>query len=271
MSRRPPRPNSPVRAGSDIRTSKTTVGAAFRSDRPAHAQAAEHERSRDEGGPVDEYDNGKQRRRARSAPRASARTAPRGVPGLREPAARLLASRRRDTQTTTSSCACRAADDIDELAPAFADPELREAGNLPELDRDELLATLPYLARARGGWPAAAGRRRGGARLGTCSAARRSITSTRSEGSSSSATGCSRTRAAAGWRPELHACSQSTPSRSVSSAWRRTSMSAIAPSERVLERAGFSREGVIRSLPKPDGRRVDKTLSLASARRVTVE
>jgi RimJ/RimL family protein N-acetyltransferase len=28
----------------------------------------------------------------------------------------------------------------------------------------------------------------------------------------------------------------------------------------VLERAGFSREGVIRSLPKPDGRRVDKTL-----------
>ena len=31
-------------------------------------------------------------------------------------------------------------------------------------------------------------------------------------------------------------------------------------SERVLERAGFTREGVVRSLPKPDGRRVDKTL-----------
>jgi RimJ/RimL family protein N-acetyltransferase len=31
-------------------------------------------------------------------------------------------------------------------------------------------------------------------------------------------------------------------------------------SERVLERAGFSREGVVRSMPKPDGRRVDKTL-----------
>jgi RimJ/RimL family protein N-acetyltransferase len=29
-------------------------------------------------------------------------------------------------------------------------------------------------------------------------------------------------------------------------------------SERVLERAGFTREGVVRS--KPDGRRVDKTL-----------
>ncbi len=33
-----------------------------------------------------------------------------------------------------------------------------------------------------------------------------------------------------------------------------------AASERVLERAGFTREGVVRSLPKPDGRRVDKTL-----------
>jgi RimJ/RimL family protein N-acetyltransferase len=33
-----------------------------------------------------------------------------------------------------------------------------------------------------------------------------------------------------------------------------------AASERVLERAGFTREGVVRSMPKPDGRRVDKTL-----------
>ena len=31
-------------------------------------------------------------------------------------------------------------------------------------------------------------------------------------------------------------------------------------SERVLERAGFTREGVVRSLPVPDGRRIDKTL-----------
>jgi hypothetical protein len=31
-------------------------------------------------------------------------------------------------------------------------------------------------------------------------------------------------------------------------------------SERVLGRAVFPREGVVRSLPKPDGRRVDKTL-----------
>ena len=31
-------------------------------------------------------------------------------------------------------------------------------------------------------------------------------------------------------------------------------------SERVLERAGFTREGVLRSMPKPDGGRVDKTI-----------
>jgi RimJ/RimL family protein N-acetyltransferase len=31
-------------------------------------------------------------------------------------------------------------------------------------------------------------------------------------------------------------------------------------SERVVERAGFTREGIVRSMPKPDGRRVDKTL-----------
>jgi RimJ/RimL family protein N-acetyltransferase len=31
-------------------------------------------------------------------------------------------------------------------------------------------------------------------------------------------------------------------------------------SERVLERAGFVREGVVRSMPKPDGQRVAKTL-----------
>ena len=32
------------------------------------------------------------------------------------------------------------------------------------------------------------------------------------------------------------------------------------PSERVLERSGFAREGVVRSLPKSEGRSVDKTL-----------
>jgi RimJ/RimL family protein N-acetyltransferase len=35
---------------------------------------------------------------------------------------------------------------------------------------------------------------------------------------------------------------------------------ADAASERVLARAGFAREGIVRSMPKPDGRRIDKTL-----------
>ena len=36
-------------------------------------------------------------------------------------------------------------DDVDALVAAFADPVIREAGNLPDLDRQELLDTLPHL------------------------------------------------------------------------------------------------------------------------------
>ena len=36
-------------------------------------------------------------------------------------------------------------DDVDALLPAFTDPELRETGNLPAFDRDELLASLREL------------------------------------------------------------------------------------------------------------------------------
>ena len=35
--------------------------------------------------------------------------------------------------------------DVEALAPAFADPVIRETGNLPVLDRQELLDTLPHL------------------------------------------------------------------------------------------------------------------------------
>ena len=40
-------------------------------------------------------------------------------------------------------------------------------------------------------------------------------------------------------------------------------------SERVLERAGFVREGVVRSMPVPSGARIDKTLFSRSVGRVT--
>ena len=36
-------------------------------------------------------------------------------------------------------------DDVDALLPSFADPELREAGNLPDFDRGQMLAMLPQL------------------------------------------------------------------------------------------------------------------------------
>src|SRR5687767_9570835 len=36
-------------------------------------------------------------------------------------------------------------DDVDALLPSFADPELREAGNLPNVDRAQMLAMLPQL------------------------------------------------------------------------------------------------------------------------------
>jgi RimJ/RimL family protein N-acetyltransferase len=79
-------------------------------------------------------------RLGRPEPRAEV---PRGVPGLREPLELSLpGDGLRDDDIVLR---LPSADDIDELAPAFADPDLREAGNLPELDRDEILATLPYL------------------------------------------------------------------------------------------------------------------------------
>jgi RimJ/RimL family protein N-acetyltransferase len=38
-------------------------------------------------------------------------------------------------------------EDVDGLVPAFSDPELREAGNLPAFDRDELVANLGELPK----------------------------------------------------------------------------------------------------------------------------
>jgi hypothetical protein len=36
-------------------------------------------------------------------------------------------------------------EDVDAILPAFTDPELREAGNLPAFDRDALVASLQEL------------------------------------------------------------------------------------------------------------------------------
>ena len=65
-------------------------------------------------------------------------------PGMREPTLRLAVP-----QTGVADGTVRlrmpTADDIDGLLPAFTDPELRAAGNLPAFGRDELLASLSHL------------------------------------------------------------------------------------------------------------------------------
>jgi RimJ/RimL family protein N-acetyltransferase len=150
-------------------------------------------------------------------------------------------------------------DDVDGILPGFTDPELREAGNLPAFSREQLAASLqelPALAASGRLLPLAAvtaerGRVVGAGILHHLDAERRIVEigyfvlpHARGRGI---ATGIARTLAE-------HAFSLGVQ--------RVAAYVNVgnAVSERVLERAGFTREGVVRSMPKPDGRRVDKTL-----------
>ena len=150
-------------------------------------------------------------------------------------------------------------DDVDALLPAFSDPETRDAGNLPAFGRAELLASLrdlPALAQSGRLLPLAAVDKGTGEVIGAGMLhhldAERSIveigywvlpqargrgvatTIARMLGEHAFSLGIDRVAAYVNVDNEV--------------------------SERVLERAGFTREGVVRSMPKPDGRRVDKTL-----------
>jgi RimJ/RimL family protein N-acetyltransferase len=150
-------------------------------------------------------------------------------------------------------------EDVDALLPAFADPELREAGNLPAFGRHELaasLADLPRLAEAGRLMALAAVDASSGEVIGAGilhhldterrivelgyfvlpAARRRGFATTIARTLSEHAFSLGAERVAAYVNVDN------------------------AASERVLERAGFTREGVVRSMPKPDGRRVDKTL-----------
>lgn len=150
-------------------------------------------------------------------------------------------------------------DDVDALLPAFGDPELREAGNLPAFGRDELAASLselPALAESGRLLPLAAVDPRSGEVIGAgilhhLDAERKIVEigyfvfpAARGRGA---ATTIARTLAEHAFSVgvERVAAYVNVGNRA---------------SERVLERAGFTREGVIRSMPKPDGRRVDKML-----------
>jgi len=152
-----------------------------------------------------------------------------------------------------------AAGDVDALLPAFADPEMREAGNLPAFGRDELIASLeelPMLAETGRLMPLSAVESTSGEVIGAGilhhldaerkivelgyfvfpPARRRGFATTIARGLAEHAFSLGVERVAAYVNVDNTA------------------------SERVLERAGFTREGVVRSMPKPDGRRVDKTL-----------
>jgi RimJ/RimL family protein N-acetyltransferase len=152
-----------------------------------------------------------------------------------------------------------APDDVDAILPAFTDAELRDAGNLPAFGRQELLASLrelPELAE-RGRLLALAaadpesGEIIGGATLHHLDVERKIVEigyfvlpPARGRGV---ATTIARMLAEHAFSLGIERVAAYV---NVGN----------AASERVLERAGFTREGVVRSMPKPDGRRVDKTL-----------
>ena len=152
-----------------------------------------------------------------------------------------------------------ALDDVDAILPAFVDPELREAGNLPAFDREALVASLdemPVLAEmgrllALAALDAETGDVVGGGTLHHLDAERAILE--------------------IGYFVLPHARGRgvgTTIARLLAEHAFSLGIERVAAyvnlgntaSERVLERAGFTREGVVRSLPVPDGRRVDKTL-----------
>jgi RimJ/RimL family protein N-acetyltransferase len=150
-------------------------------------------------------------------------------------------------------------EDVDGLAPAFSDPELRDAGNLPAFGRAELAANLdelPKLAETGRLLPlvavdVATGDVVGAGMLHHLDAERRIVEigyfvlpGARGRGF---ATTIARTLAEHAFRLGIERVA----------AYVNVGNTA---SERVLERAGFTREGIVRSMPKPDGQRVDKTL-----------
>jgi RimJ/RimL family protein N-acetyltransferase len=152
-----------------------------------------------------------------------------------------------------------APDDVDAILPAFTDPELREAGNLPAFSRDQLaasLADLPSLVASGRLMPLAAadaetGEIVGGGMLHHLDAERQIVEIGYFVLPPARGRGIATTIA--------RALAEHAFSLGVARVAAYVNVGNVA-SERVVERAGFTREGVVRSMPKPDGRRVDKTL-----------
>lgn len=150
-------------------------------------------------------------------------------------------------------------DDVDGILPAFTDPELREAGNLPAFDRDALVASVEELPAL-----AAAGRL-------LALAAADADTGEIVGGGTLHHLDAERSIVEIGYFVLPHArrrgvattIARMLADHAISLGIQRVvayvNVGNVA-SERVAERAGFTREGVVRSMPVPDGRRVDKTL-----------
>jgi len=150
-------------------------------------------------------------------------------------------------------------DHVDALLPAFTDPELREAGNLPAFDRDGLMSSirdLPTLAEqgrllALAAVDVRSGDVVGGGTLHHLDSERKIVEIGYFVLPHARRRGIATTIA--------HLLSQHAFSLGIERVAAYVNVGNVA-SERVVERAGFTREGVVRSMPKPDGRRVDKTL-----------
>jgi RimJ/RimL family protein N-acetyltransferase len=180
------------------------------------------------------------------------------VPGLPEPALRLSLPpdgiRGGDIVLRLPQAV-----DVDAVMPAFADAETREAGNLPDFTREQMLQFLPQLPMlvASGRMlpliaaDAGTGDVLGGGTLHHLDAERGIIE-------------------IGYWLlPEARGRGVATriarllAEHSFSLGVQRVEAYVNVGnglSDRVLERARFTREGVVRSLPRPDGSRVDKTL-----------
>jgi RimJ/RimL family protein N-acetyltransferase len=152
-----------------------------------------------------------------------------------------------------------ALEDVDAILPAFADPELREAGNLPAFEREALVASLgemPVLAEAGrllalAALDAETGEVLGGGTLHHLDAERAIVEIGYFVLPHARGRGVATTVA--------RLLAEHAFSLGIMRVAAYVNVGNVA-SERVLERVGFTREGVVRSLPVPDGRRVDKSL-----------
>ena len=181
-----------------------------------------------------------------------------GLPILREPELRLSLPK---AGITDGEVLLRMPieNDIDGLISAFTDAELREAGNLPDLSRAQMLGMLPHLPAlaARGrllpmmAVDARGGQVMGGGTLHHLDAERLII--------EIGYWVLPRARRRRFGTRIARLLAEHAFTLGIERVAAYVNVGNLA-SERVLELAGFTREGVVRSMPVPSGARVDKTL-----------